>query len=227
MSKQLLFRLAIDFIMTALMLTAFAYQLTGNLAHEVIGVAIFLLFIAHNALNRRWYKNLFTGKYSLRRTLGTIVNFLLAAVMILLAISSIMISRDVFAFWDLGGGFEARQLHTLSSYWGLVLVSVHLGLHWSMILGAIRKMTGITGTNRIRAAALCLLSIVFAAYGVKSSFDMDIGSKLFLRYTFGYWDFENAAAVFFLAYLSIMWLYVIITHCMLVLLEKIAQYKRR
>jgi hypothetical protein len=220
LKKGLIFKLILDVLMTAFLLIAFAYHLTGNLTHEVVGVILFVLFVAHNAVNWKWYKSLFKGKYHIRRTLGTVINFLLAVSMVVLAISGMMISRDVFAFMGLGGGFQARQLHIFSAYWGLLLISVHAGLHWNMILGAIRKMTGLTSTNRIYSVLFFLLAMAIAAYGVKSSFDMDVGSKLFLQYAFGFWDFENAAAEFFLAHLSIMGLYIFITHYALLLLKK-------
>jgi hypothetical protein len=95
-----------------------------------------------------------------------------------------------------------------------------------MILNAMRKMAGISGKNRIRTAVLYLIAIIIVVYGVKSSFDMDIGSKLFMRFTFGYWDFENAAAGFFLAYISILGLYTAVTYYALELLQKIAVYKK-
>lgn len=45
MNKTMRIKLIIDIIMTVLMLYAMAYQLTGNMAHEVIGANL-ILFIA-------------------------------------------------------------------------------------------------------------------------------------------------------------------------------------
>ena len=45
-----------------------------------------------------------------------------------------MISGTVFAFLDITRGVSvARSLHLAASYWGMVLMSVHIGLHWSMV----------------------------------------------------------------------------------------------
>lgn len=33
----------------------------------------------------------------------------------------------------------ARRLHILGAYWGFLLMSRHLGLHWNMIIGMLRK----------------------------------------------------------------------------------------
>lgn len=58
------YQIVLDTMMTILMMFAFAYQLTDNLYHEVIGVSLFVLFITHNIMNRKWYKNLLVGRYS-------------------------------------------------------------------------------------------------------------------------------------------------------------------
>jgi len=35
------------------------------------------------------------------------------------------------------GGFTARQVDTLAAYWVLVIVALHLGLHWLIVAGGI------------------------------------------------------------------------------------------
>ncbi|MEN6410969.1 MAG: DUF4405 domain-containing protein [Anaerolineaceae bacterium] len=211
MNRKMLVRLVIDLVMTILILLAFAYQLTGNTAHELIGMVIIALFLTHNLLNRQWYQTLQKGKRSSKRIMGKVVNLLLLADMALLAVSSVMISRDLFAFLQIRGGFLARQIHTLTSYWGLILLSIHLGMHWGMV----QKVTGIASANRARTTAFRILALSIAAFGIKASFDLGIGSKLTLYDTFGYWDFEASTAAFFISYLSVMGLYVCATYYML------------
>ncbi|MDR2007072.1 MAG: hypothetical protein LBP78_07515 [Acidaminococcales bacterium] len=46
-------RLGIDLAAAILLLSALAYRITGDAAHEWIGVAVTMLFIIHNALNWR------------------------------------------------------------------------------------------------------------------------------------------------------------------------------
>ena len=38
-----------------------------------------------------------------------------------------------------GGMMLARRLHILGAYWGFALMSFHLGLHWSMLMGMAKK----------------------------------------------------------------------------------------
>lgn len=67
------------------------------------------------------------------------INFFLIPVMLILPISGIMISRHIFP--SLNGGLSfARTAHLLASYWGFVLMSLHIGLHWRMAVGMLGNL---------------------------------------------------------------------------------------
>lgn len=38
------------------------------------------------------------------------------------------------------------MVHMGACYWGFVLMSLHLGLHWGMLVAKMQKSLGITGT---------------------------------------------------------------------------------
>ena len=59
--------------MTAALLFLMPYELVGRAAHEWIGTEIFLLFILHHILNRKWTAHMFKGKYTKFRILQTIL----------------------------------------------------------------------------------------------------------------------------------------------------------
>ncbi len=204
---------AIDLVMTVIMLVAMANRFTGNTIHELVGVLIFVLFIVHNILNRRWYQTVLNkGKNNVLRILNTAVNLLLLVTMVTLMASAVPISRTVFAFIPVNGGMIARQIHVLAAYWGFILMSVHLGMHWGMVIGVVSKMTGITGTNHICTMALRIMTVLIAVYGVHASFERDVGSKLILYYTYSYWNFDESAMFFFTDYLSIMGFCICVTY---------------
>ena len=124
----------LDVLMTAVLFFLMGYQFWGETAHEWIGAGMLVLFVVHQVLNRSWYKNLFRGKYTPIRTLQCLVNVLTLAAMLALMYSGITMSRHVFAFLPVRGGLMlARRLHILGSYWGYLLMSLHLGLHWGMV----------------------------------------------------------------------------------------------
>lgn len=151
--------------MTVLLLLLMAYQITGQKLHEWLGAGMLVLFLTHNILNIRWYGNLFKGKYRLLRIIQTIVNISVLITMLCLGFSGIVLSRHVFAMFSIHGPVAtARTMHLAASYWGFVLMSVHLGLHWGMIPGMCRKMAG--GRERPRMAIWILrgMATMIAAY---------------------------------------------------------------
>ena len=124
----------LDVLMTAALFFLMGYQFWGETAHEWIGAGMLVLFVVHQVLNRSWYKNLFRGRYTPMRTLQCLVNVLTLAAMLALMYSGITMSRHVFAFLPIRGGLMlARRLHILGSYWGYLLMSLHLGLHWGVV----------------------------------------------------------------------------------------------
>jgi len=215
MDRKIIARLSIDTAMLVLMLLQMTYQLTGNLLHELFGILTFILFIVHHILNLRWYKALAKGKYDIRRILNTTINMLLLAVMIILMVTSIMISRDIFALLGIKIGFIARQFHTFAANWGLVLMSVHLGMHWKMIIGAVKKSARVSVTSRIRIYILRVLSALIAVYGIYAFFAREVGSKLIMYYTFSYWSPNELLGIYFMDYLFIIGAFAYVTYYIL------------
>lgn len=205
--------------MTVLMLIGMAYYITGNMIHEVVGVVVLVLFIVHTFLNRRWYKAIFKGKYNVRRILQIGINLLFLVTMVLMMISAVLISSDLFPFIPVNNDMMLRQVHVQTAYWVFIIMAVHIGLSWGMIINSVRRMTGITGTSRIRTIALRFLAVLIVAYGVQSSFDEDMGSKLFIYNPLG-WFTDDSTIGFLIDHLSIMGIYICGTHYALKFIQK-------
>ncbi len=136
--------------MTLALLVLMGYHLWGDVLHEWwVGAGMLLLFLAHHILNGHWYKALGKGKYSAMRIVTLCVDTLVLVAMLAQMYSGIVMSRYVFDFLPSGGGMAlARRLHILGAYWGYILLSLHLGLHWNMILGLSRKAMGLKGHRK-------------------------------------------------------------------------------
>ncbi|MDJ0932806.1 DUF4405 domain-containing protein [Breoghania sp.] len=213
MNRTLLVRLVLDFIAVGLLVLALAYEWLGNTVHELLGSAMLILVVVHTVFNRRWYANLFRkGPKDLRRRLTISINLALVVTVLGLLVSSILVSRFVFAFMGVDGGFMARQIHTLTAYWILVLGGVHLGMHWTLVLNTVRGLLSIRLDGRVASLVLRRLTVVVALFGIESSIEMNLGAKLVLLFTFNYWDFDNQALQFLLRFGSIVGLYTACSH---------------
>ena len=200
----------LDVLMTAVLFFLMGYQFWGETAHEWIGAGMLVLFVVHQVLNRSWYKNLFRGRYTPIRTLQCLVNILTLAAMLALMYSGITMSRHVFAFLPIRGGLMlARRLHILGSYWGYLLMSLHLGLHWGMVCRlAVKKKI----PKRKYQAAGLIISLLIAVYGVRVFIRRNFLTYLFLRSEFVFLDYEEPKLLFFLDYFALMGLCNFVAH---------------
>lgn len=204
-------KMGIDLLMTVLLLCLMAYQITGQLLHEWLGAGMLVLFIAHNILNIRWYGNLFKGKYRLIKVIQTIVNCSVLISMLCLGYSGIVMSRHVFSAFPIGGPMAtARRMHMAASYWGFVLMSFHLGMHWGMVTGMFRRLLKDRKLSGTSVWILRLAAVVIAGYGLFCFIRRDIVSYMFLKNEFVFFDFEQSILSVFLEYTGMMGFWVLV-----------------
>ena len=55
MKKKNISKHILDLCMSISLLFLMAYQVTGEEAHEWLGIGMFVLIVAHNILNAKWY----------------------------------------------------------------------------------------------------------------------------------------------------------------------------
>lgn len=216
MKTSFLLRLLLDGVAAGLMLLALAYYWLGNAVHEWLGTAMLGLVLAHNVFNRRWWAHIGSSARSGRGWFDRAWTLLLLAGMAALLLTSVLISQNVFAFLQAGGGFTARQLHQLAAYWVVVLVAVHLGVRWARVMLAVRGALRLSQASPLRVLVLRGAAAVVAGGGLLSAFDMGLGGKLAMQMSLDGWDFEAQAAGFFLRWASIVGLGVALTHYTLV-----------
>lgn len=204
-------KMGIDVLMTALLLDLMAYQITGQMLHEWLGTGMLVLFIAHNILNIRWYGNLFKGKYRLLRITQTTVNFSVLISMLCLGYSGIVMSRHVFAPLSIHGPMAtARSIHMAASYWGFVLMSFHLGMHWGMVTRMFGRLSKDRTLPCLSVWVLRLAAVLITGYGLLCFIRKDIVSYMFLKNEFVFLDFEQSMLSVILEYAAMMgfWVYI-------------------
>ena len=164
MKPKAAMKIAVDILMTLALLFLMGYQFWQDAAHEWAGTGMFLLFILHHILNGNWHRAVFRGRYTPARVFQLVIDLLVLLAVIGLMVSGVILSNHVFAFLPIRGGMGfARLLHMAASYWGFVLMALHLGLHWGMVLGMGRKALR---PSRIRRVLLPVLGGCVAVYGL-------------------------------------------------------------
>lgn len=205
MANKTAVRHLVDLLMTVVLVLLMAYFLTDQEIHEWLGAGMLVLFVIHHVLNFKWLKALNRGKYTPYRVLQTALALLVLLCMLGSMLSGIWMSRYVFDFLPTQGHMGlARTAHLLCAYWGFLLLSAHLGLHWGMVLGAVRKAAGNRKPSALRTAVLRVLAAVISDYGVYAFFKHQIADYLFLRSHFVFFDYEQPPVLYFLDLLSMM-----------------------
>ena len=226
MRPLFLLRLVLDFVAVGLLLTALAYNWMGNLVHEIVGSAMFVLLIGHNLFNRRWYGTLAGGRPEPCTLLTKGVNLSLLVSMLALLATSVIISEAVFSFLPVTSTVGARQIHTMVGYLALLIASIHLGMHWAMIVGIVRTLAG-ASENQLQTLVLRGMAITIAAFGVQGLIAINVSSKLLTQFRLEFWDFQTATATFFWHHITIIGLGAVVGHYgRLLLLLRRAEVKR-
>lgn len=114
---------------------------TGLRIHELLGLAFGAGIVVHLALHWRWILNVslrFFQKLFHESRLNYVLNLALFVDMLIAVVTGILISRTL----GLSFGGESRaleRLHILSSELSLIIVGLHVALHWKWILAHSKK----------------------------------------------------------------------------------------
>lgn len=221
MNPKVTTKMLVNVIMTALLMVLMAYHITGNRVHEWLGVLLFCFFILHQVFNSKWYKSIFKGNYTAVRSVHTAVNVLLMADMLIMIISGVMLSRDVFYSLNVSAGTLGRKLHMVAGSWGFLLVSIHLGLHGSMLTGVVKRLTKTPESSSFYSVLTSrTAAIVLSAYGIYAFISKEIWQQLFLLREYSFFDYEEPTLLFFGDYIAIMVLFACAAHYSVKLIRK-------
>lgn len=206
----------IDIAMLVMMPLLMAYTLIGAQFHEIVGTAIFVLFIVHHILNRGWYRSLARGRYSALRITQTVMDIALLAFMIAQPISGILLSGYLFRFIHEPAAVTniARTVHLILAYWGYVLICFHAGWH---IAAPLRKLK-----NKSRKIWLILILVLagVSVYGCTAFFRRQFPTYMFGKTHFVFFDFREPKIYFFIDYIAIMVLFMMIGAIVMTALNK-------
>lgn len=213
-SGNFIVRRVIDIAMTAVIIILLGFQVTGQMAHEWMGVTMFVLVILHTILNHAWYRGLFRGKYTAVRVLQTIVNLALLVCFVLTAVSGMMMSEHALPFLrreSLVG--TAREMHLAFSHWSFVLVSAHLGLHWGMMMRPLQR-------KKVLWRVLSLAAVIAAGYGMLLSVRAQLWSYMSFQVQFVFYDYGKAPIQVFLENICMMASWAFIAYELVTILRK-------
>lgn len=182
----------VDVCMTVLLLCLMAYQVTGEVLHEWIGIGMTVLVIIHQILNRKWYGAIFKGKYNAYRITTTVINIALLLSFVLTAFCGMSMSGHAVPFlYGMTKISFARRMHLSMSHWAFVLMGLHLGMHIPVMFARLQLTDKM---KTVISVALC----VAAGIGLFLFIKNGMTDYLFFRVPFAFLDYEKAGILVFL-----------------------------
>ncbi len=181
----------VDVGMTALLLCLMAYQVTGEVLHEWIGIGMTLLVIIHQILNRKWYGAVFKGKYSAYRIIASMINVMLLLSFALTAFCGMSMSGHAVPFlYGMTKVSFARRMHLSMSHWAFVLMGLHLGMHIPVMFARLHF------TDKLKTVLSAALSVA-AGIGLFLFIRNGMPYYIFFRVPFAFLDYDKAGALVF------------------------------
>jgi hypothetical protein len=131
--------------------------LTGITVHEWFATATLLTFLLHVlsqwdwiiAVGRRFFQKFFH-----QSRLNFILDVLLFISMTTLMLSGLLISRSLLPAlgFPVAPNFFWRRIHNVSANLTLLVVAIHVGLHWDWIMNTAKRLLKQVGRKRTIAA---------------------------------------------------------------------------
>lgn len=166
-------RMALDGALTILLIASMLAQLTGVVAHEIIGVVFLLAVVAHIVNSFWWMKTVAQLVENAQVKGGQLALFVVAVLLgvavAVLAVSSVPISRLLYQVGLAPKVMSSMWLavHKASAFLLCILAVVHLAMHWASILKHLnvpfdsskRKAIGL-GVKAVSCAGIVALGVV-------------------------------------------------------------------
>lgn len=192
--KKNTFKIILDAVMALVLMFMYKKSVLGLTFHELAGVGVCLLFIVHILLNRKWVtaatKALFTKGTPGKVRACYIVDLLIALSFLGLLITGLGISKIVFkpiAFL----GNAGNPWHFMFGGLSLILLGVHLGLHWDWIKASVLKFYA--KAPKAVHAILTAVAACFSGFGVYALATSSVGRWLKAPFTSGGSPYAGAA----------------------------------
>ncbi len=171
--KTNVMRISLDVVMAVLLILMYKKTAISLEFHEVGGLVVGGMFLIHNLLNRKWIvgitRRVFGKALAPRVRVGYAVDVLLLVSMVLIALTGIMISQTILTGIS-GNVAVGRLMHYFFSAAALVLVGIHIGLHWSFIRTSFAKVLRLPRAVARPLGIVCLAAVlVYGGYSMVTS----------------------------------------------------------
>ncbi|WP_323068089.1 DUF4405 domain-containing protein [Citrobacter koseri] len=216
MKKIYIFQVMQDTLMTLLLLVLMGFHLHGEIIHEWAGIIFTLLIMLHLYLNRHRLWSLSPNIPLTMRVVNRAVNALTFVVILTAIVSGIMLSRHIL----LGLPFHnpanwVRKVHMTSVHWGMLILALHIGLHWKMLATFFCRVLNISGNSHVANIITPGVFSLIALVGLYELLSTGYLDYLLIKVDFSFFDYDESALLFYFRYLAMIVLFALMTRFLL------------
>lgn len=171
-AKKTLRKILLDVCMLSLLVLMYQKRVISMRFHEVGGLILFALFLLHNGLNWKWIKGvsskIFQRSLPTRARVSWLVNVLLFIAMAATVITGLLMAKTLPTAMQ--GAYFVKPWHYFSAAAALILIGIHLGLHWKYLRSVLlSKFPLPQRAAKILGSACLALVLVFGTYSLTVS----------------------------------------------------------
>ena len=137
MDNKLIERSSVDILMIIAIILEFISL--PILIHELVGIGLLFLILAHLKLHDKYFKAITKGKYTLKRTINLIINIGLLISLLITIITGIFTSQKSLKSIKIGN-YEISHIHKYSSIFSLIFLVFHLLTTNKKLLGEVKRL---------------------------------------------------------------------------------------
>lgn len=164
MRKRNIIKICLDIAMALLLVLMYNKKVINQNFHEVTGLVICATFTIHMLLNSKWIsaviKRFFSKELSAKVRLNSIIDLLLLLSFIFIAISGILISQTILTGISSGNAIW-KISHQAVAGFSLILLGIHMGLHWNFIKKMFSKVIHIPKLIIKPLSIICIIIVLF------------------------------------------------------------------
>lgn len=167
-------RIVVDASMTLLYLVQMLPGKIGNPVHELAGIALAALFVVHHVLNHGWMHRLGV-RQGFRARFVLVSDLVLTLCMVGMVGTGVLMSRSALPWLAVPRvAHVVRPLHGACAYAGLMLLSMHVGLHARVLRGYV----GLHGKATSLGMKTVIALVVAFAFGGWAFMRLGVAGKL-------------------------------------------------
>ncbi len=167
-SKKIIFKLIFDLCMFITLMLLYKKNIISLAFHEIAGLIVLGAMLIHVLINGNWVMavtgKLFKKGFSAKQKVNWIVDFLELLTVIGMIITSLLINKRTFP--AIGNHRAVNPYHFFLAAILLVLVGIHLGLHFSFIKNFIRNAKKTPLAGKIILVVSGIITGVFGIYSI-------------------------------------------------------------